>query len=427
MNFNFKVLTSLVAMASTLLIGATSAQGAPGDTIALYFSAPFVTGSHVAEGAVTEDFNGYANGATSGSVPCPTSIPNFATVTYAAGNCTIGILPGTSPGSGEQAIGVPLSSYVNKTLDTTFTFQNSVKYVGFWWMMGSNGNNVEFLDASGTSVASLNVNDVVTFLGANASVTNADTRTVNTVEGGTHLKKYFYRSPGNYTGTVSAPVMNYNQDSYANEPWIYLNLFVTGNVNVAKVRFSGANFEMDNLTVSTQESGPRGDMVLVKEVLGTPPVGQAIEWNPTNTNHVDTSNTVTPSAPAALTTPTSGGGAITYSVVNAGTSGCTVDPSTGVITYTAIGQCLVRATAAAVPGAYYTAWKDVEFTFAVTPVEEEAPVEETTPVEEEVRQLANTGLDAGNLLIEAFILLMLGAASLSGARKRSNTKKRGLR
>ena len=409
MNLKSKVIASIAAMATTLLIGTTSAQGVPGDTIALYFSAPFVTGSHVTAGAVTENFNGYANGATSGNVPCPTSIPNFATVTYTPGNCTIGILPGTSPGSGEQAIGVPLSSYVNKTLDTTFTFQNSVKYVGFWWMMGSNGNNVEFLDASGASVATLNVNDVVTFLGANASVNNADTRTVNTVEGGTHLKKYFYRSPGNYTGTVSAPVMDYNTSTYANEPWIYLNLFVTGNVNVAKVRFSGANFEMDNLTVSTQESGPKGDMVLVKEVLGTPPVGQALAWNPTNTNHVDATSTVTPNVAAALTTPTSGGGAITYSVVDAGTSGCTVDATTGVITYTAIGHCLVRATAAAVPGVFYTAWKDVDFNFAVTP----------SSGGSEEPNLASTGINVGGYLLAGLALMLIGGLTLVSARRRN--------
>lgn len=43
----------------------------------------------------------------------------------------------------------------------------------------------------------------------------------------------------------------------------------------------------------------------------------------------------------------SNGGDITYSVVSPGTSGCTVNATSGAITYTGAGQCTVRATAAA--------------------------------------------------------------------------------
>lgn len=53
---------------------------------------------------------------------------------------------------------------------------------------------------------------------------------------------------------------------------------------------------------------------------------------------------ISPFTPNA--TPTTTGGAITYSVVNAGATGCTVNPTTGVISYVAAGNCEVRATAA---------------------------------------------------------------------------------
>jgi uncharacterized repeat protein (TIGR02543 family)/LPXTG-motif cell wall-anchored protein len=138
--------------------------------------------------------------------------------------------------------------------------------------MGSNGNGLEFLDASNNVVATLNVNEVVSFFGfANSSaVTNADTGTLNTVDGGTHLRKHYFRGPGSYTGTVASPFINY-QDSagaYANEPWVYLNLFVSGDLAIKKLRFTGGAFEADNLTVSTVEATPRGDMVFVKGVAG---------------------------------------------------------------------------------------------------------------------------------------------------------------
>ena len=361
-----RAVTAALALSLALLSAPQPPSfAAPGDSIALYFSAPFVTGSHVTENALTETFNSYPTG------NCPLSIP-FATLTYAS-NCLIQANAGTSAGSSEPAVGVPNSGFVSKTDDTTFTFTDPVKYVGFWWLMGSNGNTVEFQTSTGSLVASFDMNNIISFLGSNSLVTNADTRTVTRVDGGTHLTKRFYRSPGSYTGTVASPVMDYNVSTYANEPWVYMNLFVTGSVEVSKVRFRGVNFEIDNLTVSTTESGPRGDMVLVSNVLGTPPSSQVISWAPTNTTISDGNSPVTPSAPAVVTTPVSGGGAITYSVVDAGTSGCTVNSVNGVIAYTAMGDCVVRATAAAVPGTYYSASTDVRFSFTVSPAGPSGP------------------------------------------------------
>jgi hypothetical protein len=401
------VLTALIVVPSLLVSPHTPALAATGDSIALYFSAPFVTGSHVTEGALTETFNSYPAG------NCPASIP-IATLTY-TGQCLIDAKEGTSPGSSEPAVGVAPSGFVwQQTGATTFTFANPVKYVGFWWMMGSDGNTVEFLKSDGSSVASFNMDQIITFLGPKASVTNADTRTKTRVDGGTHLTKHFYRSPATYRGTVAEPVMDYNVNTHANEPWVYMNLFVTGSVDVKAVRFSGNNFEFDNLTISTVESGPRGDMVKVQDVLGTPPASQVISWSPTNTTTSDGNLSVTPSTPAVVTTPGSGGGAITYSVVNAGTSGCTVNSATGVIAYTAIGECVVRATAAAVPGTYYAASTDVRFTFA-TPTSSESGGD--APATKAVGALAATGTPnwRGSLVVGAAILV-LGLGLIAGSR-----------
>ena len=390
--------TSIVLTISALGSG-TSAQATPGDSISLYFSAPFVTGSAVTDGVETENFNSYSSGA------CPTSIAGFATVTYSAGNCTISSNVGTSPGDSSPAIGVPLSTYVDKTLNTTFTFETDVKYVGFWWMMGSNGNNVEFLDSNGDAIATFNVNDVLTFLGPNSSVSNSDTRTVTNVGGGTYPTRHFYRSPSNYTGTLSSPIMEYNTMTYANEPWIYLNLYVAGSLSVSKVRFTGSNFEFDNLTVTASEVDPTDDLVLVKKIYEAPLDDQVVTWAPTNTTYSGTDPELIPDVEAT----SSGTGAITYEVVDAGTAGCTVEASTGAITYTAIGDCVIRAVAAEVPGSYNSAHTDVTFTFLSVP----GPKPPTSS-----KRLAFTGFDGAVPLGLGIASLIAGFGAVRFARRR---------
>lgn len=397
----FRICLASIAVAASAFAGGIPAQAAPGDSISLYFSAPFVTGSAVTTGVTTENFNSYS------AADCPTSIPGFATVSYTAGNCTIAQLGGTSPGDSAPAIGVPLSNYVSKTLSTTFTFETNVKYVGFWWMMGSNGNNVEFLDENDATIASFNVNDVITFLGSNALVSNSDTRTVTNVGGGTYPTRHYYRSPANYTGTVGSPVMDYNTATYANEPWVYLNLLVSGEISVSKVRFTGSNFELDNLTVTSSEVEPTSDLVLVKNVYEAPLDDQTVTWDPTNTTFSESDPEHTPNSAAT----SSGTGAISYEVVDAGTAGCTVDSFTGVITRTSAGTCVVRAVAAAVEGSYNSAFKDLTFTFTSNPGAT-PPTPPTSP------SLADTGFDAGIPLGLALVLLVAGFGAVQFTRRK---------
>lgn len=90
-------------------------------------------------------------------------------------------------------------------------------------------------------------------------------------------------------------------------------------------------------------------------------VPQTVSWNPGILTSPVTSGTITPSATPAST----GSGAISYSVTNQGNSDCSVNSSTGVITFTQSGICVVRATAAATSteGSAYT-----DASFTITPV-----------------------------------------------------------
>lgn len=68
-----------------------------------------------------------------------------------------------------------------------------------------------------------------------------------------------------------------------------------------------------------------------------------LTWNPTNTSVYRSANTLTPSVLAT----SNSSGSITYAVQNAGTTGCTVNSAMAVISFSAAGDCVIRATVAA--------------------------------------------------------------------------------
>ena len=82
-------------------------------------------------------------------------------------------------------------------------------------------------------------------------------------------------------------------------------------------------------------SGPSSSVTPLKLATG-------VVWSPTNTAMTGTSGTIIPNASAT----TNSDGELSYSVTSAGSSGCTVDPSTGVVNYASPGTCVVSARAA---------------------------------------------------------------------------------
>ncbi|MGA1037844.1 MAG: beta strand repeat-containing protein [Ilumatobacteraceae bacterium] len=83
-----------------------------------------------------------------------------------------------------------------------------------------------------------------------------------------------------------------------------------------------------------------------------------ITWSPTTTA-VITDSPITPDSTPSF----SGGGTLTYSIVNAGNTGCSVDSSNGVLTFTSAGSCIVRASTSA-NGDYIAGSLDVTFTIS---------------------------------------------------------------
>ncbi len=85
---------------------------------------------------------------------------------------------------------------------------------------------------------------------------------------------------------------------------------------------------------------------------------QTVTWAPTTAVTVP-SSPLTPSSSATAL----GGAVVSYAVTSAGSTGCTVDSATGVLTYSAAGSCAVRASATAT-ASYAAGSRDVTFTIS---------------------------------------------------------------
>lgn len=344
-----------VAVIAASQIATSPVQAAAGDDISLYISAPSVQGSHVSgSGVRSENFEsivcpGTAATTTPSGVGTMAWVDNPARTTSGA-SCSI-VTAGDYGGASVAALnsdpttGGSGSRYLSNGYDDiVFELTAPVKYVGLWWSAGNTDNEVSFYNGT-TLLQTVTTSALLTKL-AQSTVTAVDSTVYQSAS-------YF----GNPRFKPAAPTT-------PNEPFAYLNLFLSGNYSATKIVIAGGGFELDNIVTSESESGPTGPMVFISSTSGTSPNTQTISWAPTNTSHEVATASATPNQLATLTSPASGGGAISYSVVSTGATGCAVNSTTGALSYTGVGICVVRATAAAVSGSpgYYSASKDVTFT-----------------------------------------------------------------
>jgi hypothetical protein len=371
---NSAIFVSLALIASTFVAVSPSHQETPAeasgvsDKVSLYLSAPFVQGSHVTgANSSSESFNSMTTGDFA-SNNCPSS-SNVGSITFLNG-CYVsvaGVWGGATTDSSTPTVGGTGTNFMatpfyntGSERSITFDFGSEVKYVGFWWSGGNNGNIVRFLDASDRLVAELSTNDIVSVLNP-APGSYPGSATVTTHASGTHPVSYYYGNPRFFSSTTptSASVSPGNEPGGAGNVntssaiFTYLNLFLSGNLGVTKMQVAGPGFEFDNVTISTVEQQVQGSMVLITEK--TVPT---ITWSPTT----NLSITGSPATPSALAT-SSVAGTISYSVVSQGGTNCTVNSSTGVISYTALGNCVVRASFTPTNSATsFSATKNVTFT-----------------------------------------------------------------
>ena len=240
----------------------------------IYMDAPFVQASYASAGTKatnvqTENFDTLtaitseyatsqgANGNCPETISVGTLSPSSACLLYANDPNFGGA---TTSSSNPVDIGAH-STYaaVHSGVALTITFPSAKRYVGFWWSAGSLGNNVSFLDESGTVVAELNADDIY-----------------NAV---TAMSSDYLGHPGDLNTDESGNTIRYDPG----EPFVYIHAFSPTGFHAIQLSAPGNGFEFDNLT--TADTAPSVDQRLVpirdiyaSQVLPTPSPNPGYEF-----------------------------------------------------------------------------------------------------------------------------------------------------
>ena len=280
------IITTLVA---TLAVGVAPAHATTSGGIALYLSAPLVQGAEIdSEETLTENFNGLGGSPELEGSTCPTTLAigtvSTAPSTAACQYRTPGIYGGAAATTSSPVFGGDGSNYFgtdgNPSSAITFTFPAGVKYVGFWWSGGNQGNVVTFYNGP-TEVASLDSLALQELLGAAPpSDWPSGNGSVTSIGGTAYPQGHYFGNPRGYTeyppqsqslqltqGEVGNPYYG-PYTEHRGVIYAYLNLFLTGGQTATSVKFSGNGFEFDNLTTSTLDQTPATSLVFAKGLIG---------------------------------------------------------------------------------------------------------------------------------------------------------------
>ena len=279
------VLAALAATVSIVLVplAPAPAHATTSGGIALYLSGPLVQGSEIDPvGTLTENFNGLGGSPTSGGSACPTALAigtlSIAPSTSACQYRLPGIYGGADATTSSPAFGGNGSNYFGTYSSSdaalTFNFPAGVKYVGFWWSGGNQGNVVTFYNGA-TELASLNTAALEELLGDGPpSSWPSGNGSVTSMGGTAYPKGHYFGNPRGFTEypplSQSAGVAQEGgtYTEHRGFAYVYLNLFLTGDQIATSVKFSGNGFEFDNLTTSTLEQTPATSLVFVKVLIG---------------------------------------------------------------------------------------------------------------------------------------------------------------
>ncbi len=145
--------------------------------------------------------------------------------------------------------------------------------------------------------------------------------------------------------TISGYQVQYTLDDGAS--WVALDaadlIFSDSGVGYQTVNIAGLDPALTYIfRLAAIVGGYNGAWSISSSAVTPLKLAAGVVWSPTNTAVTGTSGTIIPNASATTTSD----GALSYIVTSAGSTGCTVDPSTGVVTYASPGTCVVSARAA---------------------------------------------------------------------------------
>lgn len=134
--------------------------------------------------------------------------------------------------------------------------------------------------------------------------------------------------------------------------------------NSGTITFTGVGSCVVRATAAAVEDIPNIDLTTgFRQVTFTARATQVITWTPSNLTALTTDATLTPDVLAGSNDVA---GTISYSVQNAGTTGCTVNSTTGVIAFNAAGTCTIRASAQSTANSA-AGFTDVSFVISAPP------------------------------------------------------------
>ncbi len=272
---SFRLRAGTAASTVVLVAAAALAQAAPAGAIGAvfgldyYISAPLVQGTHVS-GGVKENFNSL--------VSCSGSIGTGSAIAV-SGDCVLessanqfggAVTDSATPTAGGSGSAFPIA---DNDPGTTFTLSGPQCYLGFYWTAGSGGNTVEFF-SDGELVLSFNSDQIIAILNP------SEVATLVSVGGTTYQKALWYGNPRGHSDIDSNGIPDGTSTLNDGEPYVYLNVYGKGGLTFNSVRFSGPNFEFDNLAFSSSCETPPSSSVYLGYVGEGEPESPNLRINP---------------------------------------------------------------------------------------------------------------------------------------------------
>jgi hypothetical protein len=235
----------------------------------IYMDAPLVQASYAADpqysyGGITETFNfdssqispgGYDN--AQGTCPANVSIGTISPVA----DCLVYVYDPYFGGATTDTNSDPYdvgthSTYIatHRPTPLTISFGAPKQYIGFWWSAGSYGNQVTFLDTSGSVVAQLNADDIY----------SASTQNAIPITGDPYPSGAYFGHPGELLDPGNPSCSRFN----CTEPYVYIHAIAAAGKTFGGVQLTatGNGFELDNFTTADDAPPPLDRFVLIRQI-----------------------------------------------------------------------------------------------------------------------------------------------------------------